>query len=58
MKARLEAALTDAGVDFTLETYEGQRHGFAPPDTPVHTKEAGERHFRTLLALFAETLKP
>ena len=58
MKQRLSDALVAAGVDHVLETYEGERHGFAPPDTPVHTKAAGERHWKTLLALFDATLKP
>lgn len=54
MKERLEAALREAGVRFTLETWKGQKHGFAPPDTPVHTKEAGLRHEETVLALLSE----
>lgn len=56
MKARLEQALRDANVDYVLETYEGQRHGFAPPDTPVHTDVAGQRHWASLLRLLASTL--
>lgn len=56
MKARLEAALDEAGVSYVLETYAGERHGFAPHDTPVHTKAAGERHWASLLALFAAEL--
>jgi carboxymethylenebutenolidase len=55
-KARLEQALTEAGVDHTVETYEAL-HGFVPRDTPVHDEAATARHWRTLLALFASTLK-
>ena len=56
-KARLEQALTDAGVDHTIETYNAL-HGFVPRDTPVHDEAATAKHWETLLALFAATLKP
>lgn len=55
-KARLDRALTEAGVDFTLETYPA-RHGFVPRDTPVHDPAAAERHWQTLFALFRGTLR-
>ncbi|HUQ84573.1 MAG TPA: dienelactone hydrolase family protein [Gemmatimonadaceae bacterium] len=55
-KARLEQALTDAGVDHTVETYQA-RHGWVPRDTPVHDAAAAARHWDTLLALFRETLQ-
>jgi carboxymethylenebutenolidase len=55
-KARLEKALTDARVDHTIETYNAL-HGFVPRDTPVHDEAATARHWETLLALFAATLK-
>jgi carboxymethylenebutenolidase len=50
MKDRLEAALRDAGVAYTLETYPA-RHGWVPSDTPVHDAAAAERHWETLFAL-------
>jgi carboxymethylenebutenolidase len=56
-KARLEQALTDAGVDHTVETYNAM-HGFVPRDTPVHDEAATAKHWETLLALFAATLTP
>ena len=55
-KARLDQALTEAGVDHTIETYEAL-HGFVPRDTPVHDEAATARHWKTLLALFATKLK-
>ena len=58
MKARLDDALTRAGVDHTVETYEGARHGWVPTDTPVHDPKAAERHWKTLFQLFDATLKP
>ena len=55
-KARLEQTLTEAGVDHTIETYQAL-HGFVPRDTPVHDEAATAKHWETLLALFADTLK-
>jgi carboxymethylenebutenolidase len=56
MKARLESALTDAGVDHKIETYQA-KHGWVLRDTPVYDAPAAERHWQTLLALLDETLK-
>ena len=56
MKARLEEALTKAGVDHVIETYPA-KHGWVFPDTPVYDADAAERHWKTLLALFGATLK-
>jgi carboxymethylenebutenolidase len=54
-KARLEQALTEAGVDHTIETYEA-RHGFVPRDTPAHDEAATAKHWQTLLALLSDSL--
>jgi carboxymethylenebutenolidase len=56
MKARLEAALRDAGVDHTVETYPA-RHGWVPGDTLVHDPAQAERHWQTLFALLDGALK-
>lgn len=56
-KARLEKALTDAGVPHVVETYEHARHGFAVPDMPVYNGEAAERHWHALRELFERTLR-
>jgi carboxymethylenebutenolidase len=53
---RLEQALRDAGVDYTIETYEHAKHGFAVTGHPVYDHDASERHWRVLLALLGETL--
>jgi carboxymethylenebutenolidase len=55
MKAKLEDALTRAGVDHTIETYPA-RHGWVFRDTPVFDAAASERHFQTLAALLDATL--
>jgi carboxymethylenebutenolidase len=54
-KERLDEALTAAGVDHVVETYQA-RHGWVPADTPVHDETATARHWQTLLRLFEETL--
>ena len=51
MKARLEAALTKAGIDHKIETYQA-KHGWVFRDTPVYDATAAERHWQTMLALF------
>ena len=54
--ARLDQALTEAGVDHVIELYPA-RHGWVPSDTPVHDPAAVARHDETLLALLGETLR-
>ena len=54
---RLRAALTEAGVENTVEIYAGARHGYAPTDTPAYDEAASERHWGELLALLDRTLK-
>jgi carboxymethylenebutenolidase len=56
MKARLEEALTRAGVDHQIETYPA-RHGWVLRDTPVYDAAATERHWQTLFALLDSTLE-
>lgn len=55
-KDRLEQALTAAGVDHVIETYDGARHGFAVPDLPTFDPGAAQRHWAALFKLFDETL--
>jgi carboxymethylenebutenolidase len=54
-KERLDRALTEAGVEHTVETYQA-RHGWVPSDTAVHDPVEAERHWKTLLTLFGATL--
>ncbi|HEY0194752.1 MAG TPA: dienelactone hydrolase family protein [Kofleriaceae bacterium] len=51
MKQQLETALTEAGVDHTVETYPA-RHGFAVSDNPTYDAESAERHFQALVRLY------
>lgn len=52
----VDDALAAAGVDHEVELYQA-RHGWVPSDTPVHDAAATARHWETLLALFARTLR-
>jgi carboxymethylenebutenolidase len=54
---RLRAALTEAGVDNTVEIYAGAKHGYAPPDMQVYDAAAAERHWEALVGLLGERLK-
>jgi carboxymethylenebutenolidase len=56
MKARLEDALTNAGVAHKVETYQA-KHGWVFRDTPAYDAAAAERHWQTMVALFDEMLK-
>jgi carboxymethylenebutenolidase len=56
MKARLGGALTKAGVDHTIETYQA-KHGWVFRDTPVYDAVAAERHWQSLALLLDATLK-
>jgi carboxymethylenebutenolidase len=56
MAARFEAALTQAGVRYSAETYSAP-HGWMKPDFPVYEHAEAERGWVATLALFARTLR-
>jgi carboxymethylenebutenolidase len=56
-RQRLDAALSEAGVTYTIETYEQAKHGFAVNGHLVYDKDASERHWERLLHLLEDTLK-
>jgi carboxymethylenebutenolidase len=51
----LEKALTDGGVDHTVETYPA-RHGFAVPDNDTYDTDAAARHWQALGDLYGAML--
>ncbi len=55
MAARLEAALAQAGVRYSAETYPAQ-HGWMMPDFPVYDHAAAERGWAAMLALMSRSL--
>ena len=54
-KERLEKALTGAGVDHTIETYEAH-HGFAVADIGSYDEAAAERHWKAMEEFFGAAL--
>ncbi len=56
MKARLDEALTKAGVDHKIETYPA-KHGWVFRDTPVYDAAQAEHHWQTLVGLMDAVLK-
>ena len=56
-KHRLKQALDDAGVQNTVEIYDGAKHGYTMPDLSVYDEPAAERHWRELIQLFDGALK-
>ena len=47
----LENALTEAGIDHTIEFYPA-KHGFAVPDNPTYDEQAAARHWEALRHLY------
>jgi carboxymethylenebutenolidase len=56
-EATLRQAFDAAGVKGEVTIYEGALHGYTMPDLAVYKRDAAERHWREMLALFDETLK-
>jgi carboxymethylenebutenolidase len=56
MAARLEQALSDAGVDHRCEIYPEALHGWTMKDFPVYNEAAAERHWDELVTLYNDTL--
>ncbi|GAA2408160.1 dienelactone hydrolase family protein [Streptomyces glaucosporus] len=54
--ARLDEALTAAGVRHRSEVYAGASHGFTQADTAAYDAEADARHWRALLDLLSRAL--
>ncbi len=53
---RLKSALEQGGTNHNLEIYPKVQHGFAANGTPMYDREAAERHWQRITALFRETL--
>ena len=56
-KDTLKAAFAQASLPAKIEVYEGTMHGWCPPDSQVYSRDAAERAWREMLALFERTLK-
>ncbi|WP_394761497.1 dienelactone hydrolase family protein [Phenylobacterium sp.] len=53
---RLAGALKEAGLDADVSIWKGAKHGWVPTDMPVYNRDAAERHWVELIALFDGTL--
>jgi len=51
---KVKQAMTDANAE--VEVYPGTHHGFAFPKRPVYDRDAAERHWERLLALYRRNL--
>ncbi len=49
--------LSEAGLEHRVEIYPGTEHGFAFSQRPAYHKQAGERHWERLFALFERRLR-
>ena len=54
--AKLDLALRNAGVDYTIENYVGMAHGWCVPDHGVYNQTGAERHWKRLESFFDEAL--
>ena len=55
-QARLEDALTQSGVRYTLDVYAGAKHGFAVTGHLAYDQAASERHWNQVVELFGATI--
>jgi carboxymethylenebutenolidase len=56
MVEQLRNSLADQGERVEVELYPGVEHGFAFPQRPVYNKDAAERHWERLVALYRRNL--
>ena len=52
----MEQALTDAGVDYTLDFFTDAQHGYAPPHGERYNREASEMHWERVHSMFRRRL--
>ena len=56
-KETLKAAFAQASLTAKVEVYEGTMHGWCPPDSHVYQRDAAEKAWSELLALFEHALR-
>jgi carboxymethylenebutenolidase len=56
MVEKLKQTMKDDGANAEVEIYPGTHHGFAFPKRPVYDRDAAERHWERLLALYRRNL--
>jgi carboxymethylenebutenolidase len=53
-----QIAASMKGANAEVEVYPGTHHGFAFPKRPIYHRDAAERHWERLLALYRRNLSP
>src|SRR6202162_2411377 len=53
---KVRQQMKDEGANAEVEIYPGTHHGFAFPKRPVYDRDAAERHWERLLALYRRNL--
>lgn len=52
----MDKAMSDAGINYRLDFMEGALHGFAPPGGERYNREASEKHWERVHAMFQRNL--
>jgi carboxymethylenebutenolidase len=55
---KVKQSMQADGANAEVEIYPGTHHGFAFPKRPVYDRDAAERHWERLLALYRRQLQP
>jgi carboxymethylenebutenolidase len=55
---KVKQSMQADGANAEVEIYPGTHHGFAFPKRPVYDRDAAERHWERLLALYRRRLQP
>ena len=53
---KVKQSMKADGANAEVEIYPGTHHGFAFPKRPVYDRDAAERHWERLLALYRRNL--
>ena len=52
----MDQAMSDAGINYRIDFMEGAMHGFAPPGGDRYNREAAEKHWERVHAMFRRNL--
>ena len=55
-KDTLKASFAQAQLSATVEVFDGTNHGWCPPDSHVYDRDAAEKAWSEMLALFKTAL--
>ena len=52
----MDQAMSDAGINYRIDFMKGAMHGFAPPGGDRYNREAAEKHWERVHAMFSRNL--